>query len=515
MKRLFDIVVGLTLLILASPILIVFCILIWLQDYHSPFYMAPRVGRGERLFTMVKLRSMIVNADKSGVDSTAVDDKRITRVGELIRKFKLDELTQLINVVKGDMSVVGPRPNVKRETDLYTAEEKRLLSVRPGITDPASIVFSDEGDILEGSADPDLDYNQLIRPGKGHLSLFYIDRRSSTRDIRIMWLTATAILDRRRALAGVVDMLKALDAPELLVEMARRERPLTPTPPPGATHVVADRLSSRPKPEESLPMTVPDFTDVTEMAGEEISPEQLFRLANRYYWAGDYADGKDVIEVACGTGPGLDYLARRGKSLRAGDFSQAMVDQVIAHYGDRVDCRRFDAQTMPFDDNSADLILIFEALYYIPSAETFLAECKRVLRPGGYVLVSSANPDLFDFNPSPHSFTYHGVTGLAELFGDAGFETILLGATPLAEVGLKQKILRPVKKFVVASGLMPRSMTGKRLLKRLVFGDPVLMPAEITEGMADVEDPTPLPADHPDTGHKVIYCAARLPETAD
>lgn len=241
MKRLFDFVVGLTLLILASPILIVFCILIWMQDWHSPFYMAPRVGRGERIFTMVKLRSMIVNADKSGVDSTATDDKRITRVGSLVRKFKLDELTQLINVVKGDMSLVGPRPNVKRETDLYTVEEKRLLSVRPGITDPASIVFSDEGDILEGSADPDLDYNQLIRPGKGYLSLFYIDHRSFARDIRVMLLTAAAILDRRRALAGVVAMLKALDAPEQLIEMARRDKPLTPTPPPGATKVVTDR----------------------------------------------------------------------------------------------------------------------------------------------------------------------------------------------------------------------------------------------------------------------------------
>ncbi|MEQ8402969.1 MAG: sugar transferase [Roseitalea porphyridii] len=243
MKRLFDLIVGLTLLLLVSPILIVFCVLIWAQDRHSPFYLASRVGKGERPFTMVKLRSMIVNADKSGVDSTASDDKRITPVGALVRKFKLDELTQLINVVKGDMSLVGPRPNVKRETDLYTAEEKRLLSVRPGITDPASIVFSDEGDILEGSTDPDLDYNQLIRPGKGHLSLFYIDHRSFAGDLRIMWLTAIAILNRRRALAGVVNMLSALGAPDMLIEMARRDKLLTPTPPPGATSVVTDRLS--------------------------------------------------------------------------------------------------------------------------------------------------------------------------------------------------------------------------------------------------------------------------------
>ncbi|RNC89190.1 MAG: sugar transferase [Oricola sp.] len=243
MPRLIELILAAAGLAIASPILLLFAFLIWAQDRHSPFYLASRVGKGERPFTMVKLRSMIVNADKSGVDSTASDDKRITQVGALVRKLKLDELTQLINVVKGDMSLVGPRPNVKRETDLYTAEEKRLLSVRPGITDPASIVFSDEGDILEGSADPDLDYNQLIRPGKGHLSLFYIDNRSFSRDLRVMWLTAIAIIDRRRALTGVVNMLATLGAPEMLIEMARREKKLTPTPPPGATSIVTDRLS--------------------------------------------------------------------------------------------------------------------------------------------------------------------------------------------------------------------------------------------------------------------------------
>lgn len=261
-------------------------------------------------------------------------------------------------------------------------------------------------------------------------------------------------------------------------------------------------------------MIGPDFTDVTEMAGEEISSEQLFRLANRYYWAGGLAVGKDVIEVACGTGPGLGYLAERTRSLKAGDFSQAMVDQVTAHYGSQIECLQFDAQALPFEDKSADLILIFEALYYVPSAEAFVAECKRVLRPSGQVLVSNANPNLYDFNPSPHSFTYHDVTGLAALFESAGFETQFWGSTPVAKVGFKQKALRPIKKIAVSSGLMPKSMAGKRLLKRLVFGEPVRMPAEVSAGMVETETPTPLPSDQPDTDHKVIYCAARLPNAA-
>lgn len=260
-------------------------------------------------------------------------------------------------------------------------------------------------------------------------------------------------------------------------------------------------------------MTTPDFTDVTEMAGEEISQEQLFRLANRYYWAGEYAKDRDVIEVACGTGPGLGYLNSISKSLRSGDFSPAMVEQVKKHYAERIQCDVFDAQKMPFEDASADVILIFEALYYVPSAEAFVAECRRVLRPGGVVLVTNANSDLFDFNPSPHSFVYHGARELKELFSDAGFSVELFGSTPIAKVGLKQKLLRPIKKLVISANLMPKTMAGKRLMKRLVFGTPVAMPAEITANMVETEIPVALPLDKPITDFKVVYCAARMGDT--
>jgi lipopolysaccharide/colanic/teichoic acid biosynthesis glycosyltransferase len=133
MKRTLDFLLSLIGLLLTSPILLPVIFLVWIQDWHSPFYIAPRVGRREKMFKMVKLRSMIINADKSGVDSTSSNDRRITGVGRFIRKYKLDELSQLWNVLIGDMSLVGPRPNVKRETDLYTFEEKKLLTVKPGI----------------------------------------------------------------------------------------------------------------------------------------------------------------------------------------------------------------------------------------------------------------------------------------------------------------------------------------------------------------------------------------------
>ena len=128
LKRIMDILLSILGLMLTSPILLPVMFLVWKQDKHSPFYVAERVGKDFKPFKMVKLRSMIKNADTSGVDSTSVNDMRITPIGQFIRRYKLDELTQLWNVILGDMCLVGPRPNVKRETDLYTPEERKLLS---------------------------------------------------------------------------------------------------------------------------------------------------------------------------------------------------------------------------------------------------------------------------------------------------------------------------------------------------------------------------------------------------
>jgi lipopolysaccharide/colanic/teichoic acid biosynthesis glycosyltransferase len=241
MKRIFDVVVSFVGLVVAAPILLPVMFLIWRQDGHSPFYIADRVGLNGMTFKMLKLRSMVKSADKTGVDSTAANDMRITAVGHFIRRYKLDELTQLWNVLIGDMSLVGPRPNVKRETDLYTVVERGLLAVRPGITDFASIVFSDEGEILEGQADPDIAYNQLIRPGKGYLGLFYIQKRSLLLDIQLCWLTAVAIVSKSRALQGVVQLLRSLKADQKLIILSERKTPLIPSPPPGGTKIVTSR----------------------------------------------------------------------------------------------------------------------------------------------------------------------------------------------------------------------------------------------------------------------------------
>ncbi len=241
MKRLVDFLGSMIGLIFLGPFLLSVAFLVWRQDKHSPFYLAPRVGKSGHLFIMVKLRSMVVNADKTGVDSTSAKDPRITPVGMFIRRYKLDEFTQLWNVWKGDMSLVGPRPNVKRETDLYTPVEKRLLEVKPGITDFASIVFSDENEILADSKDPDVDYNQLIRPWKSRLGLFYIDHQSIWLDIRLIILTIIATLSRTHALAGIKRLLKRLGADQELIQVASRESTLIPTCPPGSDEIVTTR----------------------------------------------------------------------------------------------------------------------------------------------------------------------------------------------------------------------------------------------------------------------------------
>ena len=240
-KRLIDLLISFLLLLVLSPLLFLVAFLVFCQDFKHPLYMSSRVGLHGRAFTMFKMRSMVVNADASGVDSTSSSDSRITPLGSFIRRFKIDELTQLINVFLGNMSLVGPRPNVQREVDLYTDLEFGLLSVKPGITDISSIVFSDEGDILSSYEDPDLAYNQLIRPYKSRLGLFYIAHASLSLDFDILLLTFLSIFDRQRVLLRLSRLLSCLKAPDDLISVSARSQPLKPAPPPGASEIVSSR----------------------------------------------------------------------------------------------------------------------------------------------------------------------------------------------------------------------------------------------------------------------------------
>ena len=195
-KRVFDIAVSFIGLLLLILVLISIAIIIKLNSQGPVFYRGIRVGRNGKAFKIFKYRTMVINAEKLGGPSTSDDDPRITAVGKVLRKFKLDELPQLINVLKGDMSIVGPRPEVQHYVNMFTDEEKAILTVRPGITDWASIWNPDEGAILAGSPDPEKTYMEKIRPNKLKLQLKYVRERSFLVDMKIILETLRTIIKR-------------------------------------------------------------------------------------------------------------------------------------------------------------------------------------------------------------------------------------------------------------------------------------------------------------------------------
>lgn len=251
-----------------------------------------------------------------------------------------------------------------------------------------------------------------------------------------------------------------------------------------------------------------NYLELTELSGEEVSQEQVERIFTRYSWAVQYCKDKTVLEAACGTGQGIGLLSQSAKRFIAGDFSQEILNIAVSHYKNRVPLFRLDAQVLPYKDNTFDVVLLFEALYYIPDAALFIKECRRILKPGGNILIATANKDLFDFNPSPHSYQYYGVVELNNLLESNGFSVSCFGDTPVAEVSMKQKLFRPIKKMAVSLNLVPKSMAGKKWLKKLVFGTMVPMPAEIKADEMTYTEPVSLPMDKPDKNHKVILCKA-------
>lgn len=196
-KRLFDLLVSGALVLVLWPVMLIIAAAIYRADPGPIFYRGVRAGRFGRPFQMLKFRTMVVGADKIGGPSTSDDDPRVTPVGSWLRRYKLDELPQLFNVLGGTMSIVGPRPEVLSEVALYTSEEQRLLAVRPGITDYASLTFHNEGEILKGSVDPHEAYLRLIRPEKMRLALQYARNPTLTADLRIIAATAGTLLRSR------------------------------------------------------------------------------------------------------------------------------------------------------------------------------------------------------------------------------------------------------------------------------------------------------------------------------
>lgn len=196
MKRAFDTIVSLFILICFLPFGIILAFWISLESKGGIFYRQQRIGLNGNPFYILKFRTMRKNADQFGKLTVGMRDARITRAGYLLRKFKLDEFPQFINVLKGEMSIVGPRPEVQEYVNLYTVEQQKILNVKPGITDYASIEFFNENELLGNSEDPNKTYIEIIMPAKLEMNKKYLDNPSLRQDMKIIWQTFTRIINR-------------------------------------------------------------------------------------------------------------------------------------------------------------------------------------------------------------------------------------------------------------------------------------------------------------------------------
>ncbi len=274
-------------------------------------------------------------------------------------------------------------------------------------------------------------------------------------------------------------------------------------------------LSVEPKRVEtkSFSSTSADFTGVTELPGNLAHREQLAMLITRYHWAAQYAKDREVLEVACGAGQGLGYLRRTARRVVGGDIDPTNLAYAQRHYQGRpgIEVCPLDAENLPFDNAAFDLVLLFEAIYYLPHPERFFAEARRVLRPNGLILVSSVNCQWPGFNPSPYSVRYYPAKELAALAQEAGFRPRLWVAFADRPHSFKRKIVSAIRRTAVALHLIPKTMRGKAWLKRLFYGPLQPVPPEMDENLSAPEPLQELTPSLPIALYKMIYLLGQAP----
>ena len=250
-----------------------------------------------------------------------------------------------------------------------------------------------------------------------------------------------------------------------------------------------------------------DFTSVTEATGYNVTKEQIQRMYQRYRFALGFCQSKDVLEVACGSGQGLGYLANKAKRVVGGDIDENNLQFARDYYRDRngIELRVLDAQSLSFEDKSFDVIILYEAIYYLKSPENFIKEASRVLRDGGIVIICTANKDWDDFNPSPYSCKYFSVPELNIILSNIFTRVNFYGGFKVEPHGLSDNIISFIKQSAVRLNLMPKTMKGKEIFKRLFFGKLYPLPQEITENLEEYIEPDPIPQDQPNSLYKVIY----------
>ena len=229
-------------------------------------------------------------------------------------------------------------------------------------------------------------------------------------------------------------------------------------------------------------------------------------LVTRYVVARDHGTDKNVLEVACGSGIGLGMLARRARRVVGGDFTLSLLRTARRQYGPRIPLVRLDAQALPFGPSSFDVVLLYEAIYYLRCAEHFLAEAQRVLRHDGVLIVCTVNREWVDFNPSPFSTRYYSASELSSLFEAAGFRCTILGAFPVSRSRGIDALVSLTRRTAVALRLIPRTMKGTQILKRLFLGRLTPLPSELLDHPGISQEPlTPIQEGHRVDRFKVIY----------
>jgi SAM-dependent methyltransferase len=254
----------------------------------------------------------------------------------------------------------------------------------------------------------------------------------------------------------------------------------------------------------------PQYVDVTETPGDEITEEAASMLVTRYEQAARLAEGKDVLEVACGAGQGLGYLAGRARRVVGGDLTERLL--AIAHhrYDGWIPLVRLDAHQLPFAAASFDVVVLHEAIYYLRAAEHFILECRRVLRGGGTLVVTTVNREWTDFNPSPYSHWYPSACELQASLRHGFVNVEVYGAFPASAKTVRDRLISVTKRAAVSLGLVPRTMKGKRLLKRAFLGKLVPVPPVITDNFAPCAPLTILDMGRPHPEFKVLCAFASV-----
>lgn len=253
-----------------------------------------------------------------------------------------------------------------------------------------------------------------------------------------------------------------------------------------------------------------DYSSVTEVAGEMVRRDALEKMVARYSFAASRSVGRDVLEVACGSGQGLGLIHRSASRVVAGDYTFGLIREAAVRYGGRVAFSCFDGQALPYREDTFDLVLCYEAIYYLPDAPRFFAEAARVLRPGGELIIVTVNPSWPGFNPSPHSTRYYRGPELHELLERHGFAAEVHGAFVERGAGPAKRVVELIRRIAVSMHLVPRTMRAKRLLKRVFYGRLIKLPPELAAA-GPLPDLERIEGDAP--AATVLYAIGRRPSS--